>query len=86
MSTLIAQTKSSGELPKFRVWHAFNGSMDYLAVDSLEEAETLIARLIRADLEDTGIYTNAFGLEELEADGYHEWADEDGKGINERIS
>ena len=83
MSTLIAEHHSSGQPPHYRVWHAYNvpNNMDYYAVAGPKEAEALIRQLTLADLKDPCVVTNAFGLEELEADGYHEWYDPEGKDI-----
>ena len=52
--------------------------MDFYAVDSPEEARELIRKLALSDLEDENVEWNAFGLEELEPDGYHEWYDDMG--------
>ena len=57
--------------------------MTLYAVTGVEEAKALIDRLTLEDLEDESIKSNAFGLEELETDGYHEWQNEMGQDIAE---
>lgn len=83
MATLIRRTTSMGERPKYRVWRAWNlpHNMDFYAVESPEEARSLIEELATADLADEAIVSNAFGLEELEDGEYSEWCDEDGNDI-----
>lgn len=85
MATLIRSVRSAGEEPRFRVWHAYNvpNNMDYYEVADPKEARSLIRRLALADLRNPSISSNAFGLEELESDGYHEWYDEEGDSIGE---
>ena len=85
MATLIRESRTTGAQPRYQVWHAFNipNNMDFYAVESPEEARTLISELVRADLASPFISSNAFGLEELEEDGYHEWYDEEGRSITD---
>ena len=81
----IARSISTEDRSRFRVWHAQNipSAMTLYAVTGVEEAKALIDRLILEDLEDESIKSNAFGLEELETDGYHEWQNEMGQDIAE---
>jgi hypothetical protein len=81
MAKLIQQvrTNGSGETLLYRVWNAINppGNMDYYSVENPEEACRLIQELIQEQVSDPSVFMNAFGLEELEADGeYHEWYSE----------
>lgn len=83
--SLIKRTQGTGEMPRYRVWHAYNApnNMDFYAVESPEAARTLIEVLTRKDLKDRWVVDNAFGLEELEEGEYHEWYDEHGNDISE---
>ena len=89
MAKLIQQVRknSSGETPRYRVWNAINppgnkdwcglythcSRMDYYSVENPEEAYRLIKELIQEQLQDSEIFANAFGLEELEEGEYFEW-------------
>ena len=86
---LISETHSTGERPHYRVCHMFNlpHHVNYYAVESPEDARSLIERLATADLANPGISSNAFGLEELEVTPtgppkYNEWYGENGEDIN----
>ena len=66
--------EDTGERPQFKVWVNINGNENVCyAVDSPDVGIKLIGQLILEHLQDSSIFMNAFGLEELEADGYHEW-------------
>ncbi|MFH1560688.1 MAG: hypothetical protein ABID84_04700 [Chloroflexota bacterium] len=68
----------------YRVWVVVNPPAEatFYDVATPEEGARLIEKLTREHLKDPSIVANVFGLEVMEGGEWHEWYDEEGRGID----
>ncbi|MFQ5827098.1 MAG: hypothetical protein ACE5IA_07050 [Dehalococcoidia bacterium] len=72
-------------MAELRVWwvRGVPGEAEFHPAATVEEAKATIKRLTLQDLADPTVQSNAYGVEEYEDGGWHEYYDSEGRNIDD---